>query len=57
MPRKLKFDKLTNVNYHKWKIYMEALLTHKQLLDVVDGTMRHPGGNEGSQRVRTFYRK
>jgi gag-polypeptide of LTR copia-type len=36
---------------------MEALLTRKQLLDVVNGTTRHPGGNEGSQRVRTFYRK
>ena len=56
MPSKLKFDKLTNVNYHKWKIYMEALLTHKQLLGVVDGTTRHPGGNEGSQKVRTFYK-
>jgi gag-polypeptide of LTR copia-type len=36
---------------------MEALLTRKQLLEYVDGTTRHPGGNEGSQRVRTFYRK
>ena len=52
-----KFDKLTNVNYHEWKIYMEALLTRKQLLEYVDGTMRHPGGNEGSQKVRIFYRK
>lgn len=51
------FDKLTDGNYFEWKIYMEALLIRKDLLDYVDGTKRHPGGNEGSVKVRAFHRK
>jgi hypothetical protein len=57
MPEDSKFDKLTDGNYYEWKVYMEALLTRKQLLEYVDGTTRHPGGTEGSQKVRAFYRK
>ena len=51
------FDKLTDGNFHEWKIYMEALLTRKNLLDYVNGTERHPGGTEGSKKVKEFYRK
>ena len=51
------FDKLTDGNFHEWKIYIEALLTRKGLLGYVDGTKRHPGGTEGSKKVREFYRK
>jgi hypothetical protein len=54
---KTNFDKLTDGNYHEWKIYMEALLTRKDQLDYVDGTKRHPGGTEGSKKVKDFYRK
>jgi hypothetical protein len=57
MPAETNFDKLTDGNFHEWKIYMEALLTRKDLLDYVDGTKRHPGGLEGSKKVRDFYRK
>jgi hypothetical protein len=56
MPTEI-FDKLTDGNFHEWKIYMEALLTRKDLLDYVDGTQRHPGGTEGSKKVKEFYRK
>ena len=41
----------------EWKFYMETLLTKKQLLLVVNGTERHPGGGEGTKRVHDFYRK
>lgn len=51
------FDKLTDGNFHEWKIYMEAMLTRKDLLDYVDGSKRHPGGTEGSKKVNDFYRK
>jgi hypothetical protein len=51
------FDKLTDGNYYEWRIYTEALLTRKGLLDYVDGTERHPGGTEGSKKVKDFYRK
>ena len=57
MPTKSKFDNLTNGNYLKWKIYMEALLVRKNLLEVVNGTERHPEGNEGTKKVKDFYRK
>ena len=57
MPAESKFDNLTDGTFVEWKIYMEALLTRKQLLPVVDGTERHPGGNEGTKKVREFYRK
>ena len=57
MPTKLKFDNLTDGNYMEWKIYMEALLVRKNLLSVVDGTERHPGGKEGTKSVKDFYRK
>ena len=57
MPTETNFDKLTDGNFHEWKIYMEALLTRKNLLDYVDGTERHPGGTEGSKKVKEFYRK
>ena len=43
MPAELKFNYLTDGAFVEWKIYMEALLTRKQLLPVVDGTKRHPG--------------
>ena len=36
---------------------MEAFLIRKQLLQVVNGTTRHPGGTEGSKKVQEFYRK
>ena len=57
MPTKTNFDKLTDGNFHEWKIYMEALLMRKNLLDYVDGTERHPRGTEGSKKVKEFYRK
>src|SRR5271154_3512655 len=57
MPSETAFDKLTDENYFEWKIYMEALLTCKGLLNYVDGTLRHPGGTETSKKVRDFYRK
>ena len=57
MPAETNFDKLTDGNFHEWKIYMQALLTRKDLLDYVDGTQRHPGGTESSKKVRDFYRK
>src|SRR6266576_3566070 len=57
MPAESKFDNLTNGNYIEWKIYMEALLVRKNLLEVVNGTERHPGGNEGTKKVKDFYRK
>ena len=57
MPTKTNFDKLTDGNFHEWKIYMEALLTRKNFLDYVDGTERHPRGTEGSKKVKEFYRK
>ena len=52
MPAETNLDKLTDGNFHEWKIYMQALLTRKDLLDYVDGTQRHPGvvmgvGNPG----------
>ena len=57
MPTETNFDKLTDGNFHDWKIYMEALLTRKDLFDYVNGTLRHPGGTESSKKVRDFYRK
>ena len=36
---------------------MEALLTRRHLLPVVDGTERHPGGNEGTKKVHEFYQR
>ena len=57
MPAETNFDKLTDGNFHKWKIYMQALLTRKDLLEYVDGTQRHPGGTESSKKVRDFYHK
>ena len=51
------FDKLTDGNFHEWKIYMEALLMRKGLLDYVDGTERHPRGTEGPKKVKEFYCK
>ena len=57
MPTETNFDKLTDGNFHEWKIYMEALLTRKGLLDYVNGTERHPRGTEGSKKVKEFYHK
>ena len=57
MPAENQFDKLTDGNYFEWKIYMEALLICKNLLEVVNRTKRHPGGTEGSKKVQEFYRK
>ena len=57
MPTETNFDKLTDGNFHEWKIYMEALLTRKGLLEYVDGTERHPRGTESSKKVKEFYRK
>ena len=57
MPAETNFDKLTDGNFHKWKIYMQALLMRKDLLEYVDGTQRHPGGTESSKKVRDFYQK
>ena len=57
MPAESKFDNLTDGTFVEWKIYMEALLTRKQLLPVVDRTERHPGGNEGTKKVWEFYWK
>ncbi|KAF8965571.1 hypothetical protein BDZ97DRAFT_1647418, partial [Flammula alnicola] len=51
------FDKLNDSNFYEWRIYMEALLTRKGLLEVVNGSQRHPGGTEGSKKVKDFYRK
>ena len=57
MPAETQFDKLADGNYFEWRIYMEAFLIRKQLLQVVNGTTRHPGGTEGSKKVQEFYRK
>ena len=57
MPAELKFDSLTDGNYMEWKIYMEALLVRKNLLSVIDGNERHPGGKEGTKSIKDFYRK
>lgn len=52
-----KFELLTDGNFPEWKMYMEALLLRKGLLAVVEGTERHPGGNEGTKKVKDYYRK
>ncbi|PPQ90141.1 hypothetical protein CVT25_012310 [Psilocybe cyanescens] len=57
MPSETTFDKLPDGNYFEWKIYMEALLTRKGLLDYVDGTAEHPGGTEQTKKVKDFMRK
>ena len=50
MPAEMNFDKLTDGNFHEWKIYMQALLNRKDLLEYVDGTQRHPGGTESLKK-------
>ncbi|PPQ93635.1 hypothetical protein CVT25_000821 [Psilocybe cyanescens] len=57
MPSETTFNKLTDGNYFEWKIYMEALLTRKGLLDYVDGTAEHPGGTEQTKKVKDFMHK
>ena len=52
MPAEMNFDKLTDENFHEWKIYMQALLNRKDLLEYIDGTQRHPGGTESLKKVR-----
>jgi len=52
MPTETNFDKLTDGNFHEWKIYMEALLTRKDLLDYVNGTKRHPRGLKAQRRLK-----
>ena len=54
MPTKPKFDNLADGNYMEWKIYMETLLVRKNLLSVINGTERHPGGKEGTKSVKDF---
>ncbi|KAF9442229.1 hypothetical protein P691DRAFT_765434 [Macrolepiota fuliginosa MF-IS2] len=51
------FDKLNNENYHEWKMYMTTVLIKKDLLNVIDGTLMHPGGKEGTKKVQEFHAK
>lgn len=51
------FDRLNDENYYDWKTYMEAILVRKGLWGVVSGLERHPGGTEGTKKVRDFRTK
>ncbi|KAJ3562429.1 hypothetical protein NP233_g9578 [Leucocoprinus birnbaumii] len=53
----LTFANLNDENYHDWKIYMEAVLVKKKVWPVVSGLERHPGGTEGTKKVRDFRAK
>ena len=50
------FEKLGEDNYSVWKVYMEALLVRKQLMQVVDGLKVLPQGSPGSKAVLAFRR-
>ena len=50
----LLFEKLGEENYPVWKVYMEAMLVRKSLMDIVDGTKVMPMGSPGSKAVITF---
>jgi hypothetical protein len=50
----LNFDHLNDENYNNWKTYMEAMLVQKGLWPIVSGSERHPGGSEGTKKVRDF---
>ena len=52
----LSFEKLGEENYPVWKVYMEAMLVRKSLMDIVDGTKVMPMGSPGSKAVITFKR-
>ena len=51
---KLRFEKLGEENYSFWKVYMEAVLVRKQLMEVVNGSKAMPGGPTGSKAVVAF---
>ena len=57
MPSDQSFEKLTDGNYVEWKMYIDAKFVKKDLKAVVDGLERHPGGNEGTKKVKEYYRK
>ena len=52
----LSFEKLGEENYPVWKVYMEAMLVRKSLMDIVDGTKVMPMGSPGSKAVIAFRR-
>ena len=52
----LSFEKLGEENYPVWKVYMEAMLVRKSLMDIVDGTKVMLMGSPGSKAVITFKR-
>ena len=52
----LSFEKLGEENYSVWKVYMEALLVQKQLMEVVDGSKVMLPGSLNSKAVLAFKR-
>ena len=52
----LSFEKLGEENYPVWKVYMEAMLVRKSLMDIVDGTKVMLMGSLGSKAVIAFRR-
>ena len=52
----LSFEKLGEENYPVWKVYMEAMLVRKSLMDIVDGTKVMLMGSPGSKAVIAFRR-
>ena len=50
----LSFEKLGEENYPVWKVYMEAMLVQKSLMDIVDGTKVMLMGSPGSKAVITL---
>ena len=52
----LSFEKLGEENYLVWKVYMEAMLVQKSLMDIIDGTKVMPMESLGSKAVIAFKR-
>lgn len=48
------FDKLTVENYDDWKEHITTVLVNGGLFGIVAGTECHPGGDEQSEKVKTF---
>jgi hypothetical protein len=51
------FAKLDGNNYFEWKMFMEAMLTWRGLMEYVDGRKTMPLGSTNSKAVRDFSKK
>ena len=51
------YTRLNDSNFHEWSFFTEAILVHKDLMDIVDGTITCPLSSPNHKSVKAFIQK